>query len=232
MSGGSNDAVWEAGVLWGLSHYSDPAEFYWDVISGVSAGSINTSLTAGWKPNEVVAMTERMSDLYYELKESDLFARRPNLSDMNQAHAVLNDDPALAFLREVLAEKTGYGRMVSAGALEVNSGEFWAFNHENTRYEDFAQAALASASIPFALQPQHFHDGILVDGGTVWDINIFSAISWCRTIAEHDEDITVDIINVHEKGLPHTNTIGKTKHNWSVHRNIHGFWRDALNYHK
>ena len=42
MSGGSNRAVWEAGVIWGLLHYGDPADFAWDVVSGISAGAINT----------------------------------------------------------------------------------------------------------------------------------------------------------------------------------------------
>lgn len=128
LSGGSNLAVWEAGVLWGLAHYGDPTDVYWDAISGISAGSINTSVTSGWKPEEVVEMTEYMSELYMSLRNTDLFTIRPTIRDMLEAHAVANDDPALAFLRSVLAEKPGFGRRVSVGSLEVNSGDFWEFN--------------------------------------------------------------------------------------------------------
>jgi predicted acylesterase/phospholipase RssA len=230
LSGGSDLAVWEAGVMWGLSHYGVPEDYYWDVISGISAGSINTSITSGWKPEEVLEMTEFMSETYYSLQESWLFERRPNFKDMNQAHAVLNDDPALAFLRGILAMKPDFGRMVSVGALEVQTGEFWEFNQINTKYEDFAQAGLSSGSIPFALQPQHLHGGVLVDGGTVWDVNVYSAISQCRAVTENDEDITIDIVTIHSNNPPH-DQIGNSMHNWrTVKKDIHWFWRDGLNY--
>ena len=82
LSGGSNLGVWEAGVMWGLSHYGDPADYYWDVISGISAGSINASVMSGWRPEEVLEMTDHMSDMYYSLRETDLFSRRANFHDM------------------------------------------------------------------------------------------------------------------------------------------------------
>jgi predicted acylesterase/phospholipase RssA len=56
LSGGSNNGAWEVGVMWGLTTYGDPTDYYWDVISGISAGAINTAGTAGWKPEEVVEM--------------------------------------------------------------------------------------------------------------------------------------------------------------------------------
>ena len=48
LSGGSNNGAWEAGVIWGLTHYGDPADYTWDVVSGVSAGAINTGGIATW----------------------------------------------------------------------------------------------------------------------------------------------------------------------------------------
>ncbi len=51
--------------MWGLVHYGNPKDFYWDVVSGISAGSINAAGMAGWYPHEVVEMTEFVSDLWY-----------------------------------------------------------------------------------------------------------------------------------------------------------------------
>ena len=48
LSGGGNNGSWEAGVMYGLVNNGNPADFEWDVISGVSAGSINTLAVAGW----------------------------------------------------------------------------------------------------------------------------------------------------------------------------------------
>ena len=42
LSGGGTNGAWEAGVIWGLTHYGDPTDYYYDVHTGVSAGSVNT----------------------------------------------------------------------------------------------------------------------------------------------------------------------------------------------
>lgn len=42
MSGGANKGSYEVGVVHGLAHILDEGETNWDVITGVSAGSLNT----------------------------------------------------------------------------------------------------------------------------------------------------------------------------------------------
>lgn len=49
LSGGGSNGAWEIGVLWGLLNYGDPDDFKYDVVSGISAGSINTLALAGWE---------------------------------------------------------------------------------------------------------------------------------------------------------------------------------------
>ena len=48
MSGGGSNGAWEAGVLWGFINYGTPSDFTYDVVSGVSAGSMNTAAFAGY----------------------------------------------------------------------------------------------------------------------------------------------------------------------------------------
>ena len=48
LSGGGNNGAWEAGALWGLVNYGTASDYAYDVVTGVSAGSINTSALAGW----------------------------------------------------------------------------------------------------------------------------------------------------------------------------------------
>lgn len=49
LSGGGSNGAWEAGVLWGLVNYGTPSDFDYDVLTGVSAGSINAMALAGWE---------------------------------------------------------------------------------------------------------------------------------------------------------------------------------------
>ena len=54
LSGGGSNGAWEAGVIWGLVHYGNPDDFKWDVVSGVSAGAINSAGIGVWAPGEEV----------------------------------------------------------------------------------------------------------------------------------------------------------------------------------
>ena len=73
LSGGSNYGAWEAGILWGLVNYGNPADFTWDVVSGVSAGSINTSATSVFATGDEINMTQFVSDAWANLTSHDIW---------------------------------------------------------------------------------------------------------------------------------------------------------------
>jgi len=79
MSGGANNGAWEIGVLWGLAHYGNPEDYYWDVSSGISAGAINTAGLAGWKPEEVLEMTQYLSDAWLNITNKDIYFVKPGV---------------------------------------------------------------------------------------------------------------------------------------------------------
>ena len=67
MSGGGSNGAWEAGVIWGLVHYGNPDDFKWDVVSGVSAGSINSIGIGVWAPGEEVQGSEELVKIWGSL---------------------------------------------------------------------------------------------------------------------------------------------------------------------
>ena len=46
MSGGGTNGAWESGVLWGLINYGNADDYKWDVVTGVSIGSVNSAYMA------------------------------------------------------------------------------------------------------------------------------------------------------------------------------------------
>jgi len=57
MSGGGTKGAWEAGVLWGLYHADpDKTKYAYDVLSGISAGSINSGMVSFFAPGDEEAM--------------------------------------------------------------------------------------------------------------------------------------------------------------------------------
>ena len=65
------------GVLWGLLHYGTPSDYAWDVVSGISAGAINTGGIATWATGTEYEMTEFLSEQWAELSSPDIWKLRP-----------------------------------------------------------------------------------------------------------------------------------------------------------
>lgn len=61
LSGGGAFGDYETGVLWGLVNYGDPTDFQWDVLTGVSAGSINAGVMSVWPKGKEVEMMDTVS---------------------------------------------------------------------------------------------------------------------------------------------------------------------------
>ena len=96
LSGGGSNGAFEAGVVWGFMHYGNPADFKWDVVSGVSAGSINTAGIAPWAIGDELAMSEWLSELWSTATSSMVWALWPGHSLANglfEEAGMLNDMP-------------------------------------------------------------------------------------------------------------------------------------------
>ena len=195
LSGGANYGSWEVGVMWGLLHYGTPSDFAWDVITGVSAGAINTAATAVFATGDEYNMTEFLSDTWASLTTHDIWVNWPEgpVFALFNKQGMLDSSPAVAFIASIIAPFKEIKRRFTVAAVDVNTGVYQTFDQTNTSFEELPQAAFSSGSIPVVFPPQHYKDYILMDGGTVWNVNIDSAISQCLEMVP-EEDIIVDVV--------------------------------------
>jgi predicted acylesterase/phospholipase RssA len=80
MSGGGSNGAWEVGVLWGLTHYGDPADFAYDWITGVSAGAINTAALSGWPTGTEKEASEWLSYTMTTMTTADIRQSWPGVT--------------------------------------------------------------------------------------------------------------------------------------------------------
>jgi predicted acylesterase/phospholipase RssA len=74
MSGGGSKGAFEAGALYGLYHAKDAGQdFDYDVITGVSAGSINTGAMSVFPKEDTEHMLQVISDTWSHLTTADLY---------------------------------------------------------------------------------------------------------------------------------------------------------------
>jgi len=118
------------GVMWGLAWYGNSQDYHWDVVSGISAGAINSAGTAGFAPYEVLEMTDYLSYSWFNQTNDDVWKVR-DLNPIDLAFhqpSILDDSPGLEHIRNIMSLRSEFKRRVSVGAVDQNSGDFVEFN--------------------------------------------------------------------------------------------------------
>ena len=76
LGGGGTRGAYEAGVMWGLIHNAeDKSKYAYDVVSGVSAGSINGGALAIFEPGDELNAVEAISETWQELSTKNIYKR-------------------------------------------------------------------------------------------------------------------------------------------------------------
>ena len=91
-------------MVYGFAHYGNPGDFEYDVISGVSAGSINALAITGYPIGQEKEMSEWLSGLWKGLKDSDVYTDwgyGGKARGLTMKGGVLNNAPLLTFLQSV-----------------------------------------------------------------------------------------------------------------------------------
>lgn len=197
LSGGGNNGSWEVGALYGLLHNGNEADFAYDVITGVSAGAINTMAMAGYPIGKEKEMSEFMSDLWKNLKTEDVWKDWPlgKVSGVTIMDGAVDNSPLLNFLEKTLTVfKDGYQRRVTLATANVETGEYTQLDQTNLDFQDLPKAAVSSASIPFIFPPFKWKNkGIFMDGGTIFNINVEGAVHQCLDLVDDESKIIVDV---------------------------------------
>jgi len=74
-------------------------------------------------------------------------------------------------------------RKLHVSCVDVASGNYIVFNET---VSDPIKAIISSASVPFVFQYRQWGDIYCMDGGTVWNTNLVSAVERCREQVTND----------------------------------------------
>ena len=197
LSGGGSNGAWEAGVLWGLLNEGNPDDFRYDVISGISAGSINALGLAGWGIGKEKEAAQFLSDAWKNLRTHMVWKKWPHelIDVLLTKQGAVDNSPLLTFLTDLISHFEDYKRRIVIKSTEVNTGAITIFNNANTPFSDLPKAAVASASIAGVFPPFYWGDGrLFMDGGASSNINVISAIDQCLELVDDESKITIDVM--------------------------------------
>ena len=133
LSGGASNGAWEAGILYGIATAAqNPADFHYDVVTGISAGAINAAGLAPFAPEELMESAQYLSDTWANLHTHDIWKwwdYEGPIEGCIKEQGCVDTSPAIAFLGNLLAQfPDGYKRRMTVAAVDVNTGDFIQFD--------------------------------------------------------------------------------------------------------
>jgi predicted patatin/cPLA2 family phospholipase len=226
LAGGGDKGAYQAAVIKTLVDNLPPVEVTWDVVTGVSAGTLNGAAVAAFAPGDEKAMVDFMYTLWEEVETKNVLKWWPGgiASGLTIAPSLFNNNPLRNFLQEQIGDKT-VRRHFKVGTCDANTAEYVVYDYEPTPElpEDLIETLIASAAIDGIFPPVIRGERTLVDGGSIWNSNIIGAVDSCRDLGYADEDIIVDYIlcaakeiDVKEEEIEDYHTIKHALNAWSI----------------
>ena len=173
-------------------HEGNPQDFAYDVMTGISAGAINTGAMSVWAKEDGLAMSEWLSEMWDSIDNHDIWKFWPDgiVGALTDEPSFIDDSPMLAFLRNVLQDfPEGVKRPSSmVGTVDANNAHYQRWFLEDIPQDKILDlgpsAIVSSASIPGVFPPTLYEGAVYVDGGTAMGLDAISAVENCLKIVE------------------------------------------------
>lgn len=185
LEGGGDQGSYQIGVLKGFVENLPKEDVMYDVVTGVSVGSINAVALSLHEIGEEKAAIEWMYGLWSKLKKSDIYISWPFglLEGVFFEEGLWDNSPQKDFLANTFAEFTAKKlyRKININTVDFDTGEVYKYN-ETMPFDKIPKAVVSSTSMPFAFPHTRLDNHTFVDGGTVWNIDLSGAIERCKEI--------------------------------------------------
>ena len=144
-------------------------------------------------------MLQVISDTWSTLTTGDLYKQwniitRAAGGIVNHS-GVYNTEPLYQFIKKFFKDHGGkIHRKITVSGVDVTTGNYILWDETAS---DVPKAVVSSSSIPFIFPNQKWSDEgyVVMDGGTVYNTNLVSAVNRCKEIVGDDESkIILDIV--------------------------------------
>jgi NTE family protein len=198
FSGGGDKGAFEAGVIQGLVNRLPASERQWDIMTGISAGSILASAGALFDKGDEVAMAQYMIDAVTNFTQDSVFKQWLPFGVLTglDKSGVVNTEPLYNTLEGVLSSRPLGNRNFTIGATRDSTGTLERFSESDVvNASQWAAHIRASSAMPGLFDSVNIDGAVYSDGGCVMGVDIFAAVTRCQAAGALDTEITVDVIS-------------------------------------
>jgi hypothetical protein len=178
-------------------------------------------------PGDEENMLQYMSDTWANLRDKDVFGQWSPLGPVTgllDKSGIFDTAPLKTTVKNIFEH---FGNVIQRKAVvscvDANSGTYLPFTEQS---DDFIDGIIASAAIPFVFPNIQFpqQDAVCMDGGSVWNTNLVSALERCREEVDDDSQITIDIVLCQGQKLDVWESKDKAEESYLRYKQIRSFY--------
>eukprot|EP00826_Nyctotherus_ovalis_P031101 TRINITY_DN2482_c0_g1_i3.p1 TRINITY_DN2482_c0_g1~~TRINITY_DN2482_c0_g1_i3.p1 ORF type:complete len:336 (-),score=76.83 TRINITY_DN2482_c0_g1_i3:152-1159(-) len=197
LESGGTKGAFQAGAFKAMAEFLEPEEVRYDVIAGVSIGSVNGMLLAATQKGKEKEAAQKLSELWGKIELENVIKKFTLLDVMRgfvDKQSFFDNTPFAQYIKRTLEQlgNTIY-RKYTIGAVNAHTAKMVIIN-ETVGVEALPKFVMASAAIPAIFPYSIDGDKVLIDGGAIDNVNIRGGIAQCRQIVDDDSSIIVDVV--------------------------------------
>jgi len=197
LEGGGDHGAYQAGAFKALVDALPPEQRCWDVVSGVSAGSMNGFAISIFPKGQEEAARDYLINGWRKVKGyTDLYQSWPwggIIKGLWWETGLYDTTPLKTYLANLINNKT-LEREFVLGATNMETGMFENFDTEDLKEDEYITAVMASGAFPVFFPNIKFRNKTYMDGGVKVSVDIPTAVNKCRDQGFRDRDIVVDVL--------------------------------------
>ncbi len=215
LEGGGTKGAYQAGAFEAMVDLMPAAEVQYDVVTGnsgnhttnlgASVGALNGLMIASHAKGEERRASQRLTELWRNIRREDILVNwgfPGPLQGLFSKPSFFDNSPELEFVERKFREVGGkVRRHFTFGIVDAQTGAYIAKN-QDTNGSLIPHYIVASSSVPgifrYILEGSH----VLIDGGTINNLNLRGGIEECHKIVDNDSKITIDVIMTNPRTLP------------------------------
>ncbi len=193
LSGGGSYGAFEMGIV---SRLIEEENYSWDIVTGVSAGSINASYLSTIDKEDIKNHISEFQELWTSIKSSDIYSPDFFLNGLS-----IYDTKKL---KNTLVEKFANKKLLTPliiSATSLSTGTAQHFTNIDFEKYGFIDLIMSSTAIPLLFPPHSFLNDMFVDGGLTSNILLYEGINYCLENFPK-EDINIKVVICGKKISP------------------------------
>jgi len=185
LSGGGSIGTFEAAIV---SQLISQGKGGWDLITGVSAGSINACYLSTIDKSKEIDNIDVFKNLWCSIKNSDIFNPELFLNGIS----MFNTNKYKSILETIFKDRKIL-RPLMINATSLNTSTSKIFTEQDIEKYGFIDIIMSSSSIPILFPPYSFLDDFFIDGGFSSNIVLDEAIKYSLNHFP-EEEVEIDVV--------------------------------------